>query len=512
MTERIGRRRATAALAVGLLVGVWSTVEALSAVKPGSPPAPVSATTVGDGVLIRFHRKVRGAPPPTAFILTVNGKTAAPAAVKTGTRAVRVSMPSAVYSDDLVRIRYVASRAAGALGLRGEDGSRVAGFVFETVNKGPAGCVDPLGTVTPATASEGPTDVSYFLPSVGRIGLAYVPVDFNDSRDGIAPGLRFTPPGPGAVPAVVAPILSDLSYGRLSAEVAPAIGVVRMSKDTGAYGLGVVPTWDDARPFLTEALEIATLGADFSRTDVVFVEMNGKRGTSLPSGPSGFEQNYVVMAPPGQGIVVDGREIRAVVFANGRSWGESLVPPLLRILGLPKLRDRQDQLGVWDSMVYVAPGQAPLFGWHRRKLGWLDPTQVRCVRAGRTELTLAPLSRSGGMKLVVVPVSRTAAVVVELRRREGQDAKNCRDGLLVTRLDTAIPIHDPLVTPPMRVVLTRPLPPVPVLPGSEAFQCGLGLLFAQVLDPTVTQVGSDGVTVTFVTENPDGSAVVRIER
>ena len=59
---------------------------------------------------------------------------------------------------------------------------------------------------------------------------------------------------------------------------------MRMSKESAAYRLGVVPSWEEARPFLSEAMAIASNSADFSRTDVVYVEEHPKRGTPVPSG------------------------------------------------------------------------------------------------------------------------------------------------------------------------------------------------------------------------------------
>jgi len=85
----------------------------------------------------------------------------------------------------------------------------------------------------------------------------------------------------------------------------------------------------------------------------------------------------------------------------------------------------------------------------------------------------------------------------------------CGEGLLISRVDTAIAVVDPLVTPPLRIVAIRP-PAAPSPIGSLTFGCQY--LYEQVVDATVPQASSDGVTVRLVHENPDGSAVVRIER
>jgi hypothetical protein len=69
-------------------------------------------------------------------------------------------------------------------------------------------------------------------------------------------------------------------------------------------------------------------------------------------------------------------------------------------------------------------------GWDRRKLGWLDPTQVRCLGRTTLDVTLAPLALSGGVKLVLARLSGTALLVLENRQRVGLDATQCKSGIL----------------------------------------------------------------------------------
>ena len=151
------------------------------------------------------------------------------------------------------------------------------------------------------------------------------------------------------------------------------------------------------------------------------MEEHPKRGTPVPSGQ--------IVAPPGKGIVVDGREIRAFVFLSTHRRTEVLVQPFLAVLGIPNLGSRADQVGAWDAAAVSAPGRVGLFAWHRRKLGWLDPSQVRCVRKDAAEIVLQPVTRSGGTKLVLAPIGLTTAIAVEVRRREGAEQDMCGGGV-----------------------------------------------------------------------------------
>ena len=82
-----------------------------------------------------------------------------------------------------------------------------------------------------------------------------------------------------------------------------------------------------------------------------------------------------------------------------------------------------------------------LSGWMRFVAGWLDDEKVYCQELStlkNTDVTLVPLSGSGnGVKMVVVPVSATKAVVIESRRETKFSCKmpSKRNGILVYTYD-----------------------------------------------------------------------------
>ena len=82
-----------------------------------------------------------------------------------------------------------------------------------------------------------------------------------------------------------------------------------------------------------------------------------------------------------------------------------------------------------------------LSGWVRFVAGWLDDEKVYCQELStlkNTDVTLVPLSGSGnGVKMVVVPVSATKAVVIESRRETKFSCKmpSKRNGILVYTYD-----------------------------------------------------------------------------
>ena len=82
-----------------------------------------------------------------------------------------------------------------------------------------------------------------------------------------------------------------------------------------------------------------------------------------------------------------------------------------------------------------------LSGWMRFVAGWLDDEKVYCQELStlkNTDVTLVPLSGSGnGVKMVVVRVSATKAVVIESRRETKFSCKvpSKRNGILVYTYD-----------------------------------------------------------------------------
>jgi hypothetical protein len=118
-------------------------------------------------------------------------------------------------------------------------------------------------------------------------------------------------------------------------------------------------------------------------------------------------------------VVADGREL---LHFGVSAHPEPRIPfvTVQRWLGLPELGVAQG----WNL-----PG---MLGWHRRKLGWIDPNQVRCLRDRPLETDLTPLALSGGTKLVVVPLGGARALVLENRQRVGLDVETqgCGKGVL----------------------------------------------------------------------------------
>ncbi len=106
-------------------------------------------------------------------------------------------------------------------------------------------------------------------------------------------------------------------------------------------------------------------------------------------------------------------------------------------------RDPNPFLGL-DLMSSQDGESRELSGWMRFVAGWLDDDKVYCQPSSsldRTEVSLIPISNSEvGLKMVVIPVSKTKAVVIESRRETKFSCTmpSKRNGVLVYTYDATL--------------------------------------------------------------------------
>ncbi|MEU6575828.1 M6 family metalloprotease domain-containing protein [Streptomyces sp. NPDC046805] len=244
------------------------------------------------------------------------------------------------------------------------------------------------------------------------------------------------------------------SYGRFTLRPHPLNHWIRMPRPSTSYA--IKRDWNAARrsTYLRDAFSVADKDVDFSRYDVVYFVAD-------PDAP-GVDSDATKVVNLDTPVHVDGKDVRRVVTVFEKHPPDRLVlaHETGHVFDLPDLYHRPvDGKGDWDT--YVGDwdlmgsqfGLAPdLFAWHKWKLGWLDPRQVRCVRGtGPTRLTLEPLAAgeehrgkgiSGdpsfglgdGVKLAVVRTGADSALAFEARGPAGNDRGVCRQGVLVYRV------------------------------------------------------------------------------
>ncbi|MFC7305357.1 M6 family metalloprotease domain-containing protein [Streptomyces monticola] len=233
------------------------------------------------------------------------------------------------------------------------------------------------------------------------------------------------------------------SYGRFVLKPHPQRDWIEMPEDSLSYE--IERDWDAAHrsAYLRDALKASDPSVDFSKYDIVYFVAD-------PDAP-GVDSDATKVVNFDRPLRADGTEVKRIVtvFEQHPPDRNVLAHETGHVFDLPDLYHRpQDGKGDWDT--YVGDwdvmgsqfGLAPdLFGWHKWKLGWLDPQQVHCVQGeGDGLVTLEPLSgtavagQSGGTRLAVVRTGRDSAIAIEARGAGGNDRATCTEGVLIYRV------------------------------------------------------------------------------
>ncbi|MEV7793188.1 M6 family metalloprotease domain-containing protein [Streptomyces sp. NPDC087512] len=291
--------------------------------------------------------------------------------------------------------------------------------------------------------SEGvPTSVGY-TRSTGTVRALNLMVDFSDA------------PGEGSAMDRYAEFFPQTrewfrtsSYGRLDYRPeTPVRDWLRMPKSFAEYGIERGAPFDPGyRELVKDLVSVADAKVDFKAYDLLNVLVTPN------AGPSALDTVLsVTFAGNAEAPVADGVPVANASFVYSRQddgsgtydkTGYRVLPHENgHVFGLPDLYTQEGggAVGHWDIMSEDWGANNDLLGWHKWKLGWLDPSQVHCAsQPGTTEYTLTPLARKGGDKLVVVPLDGKSGYAVELRTREGNDEAVCREGVLIYKVDADV--------------------------------------------------------------------------
>ncbi|MFE9772996.1 M6 family metalloprotease domain-containing protein [Streptomyces sp. NPDC005931] len=246
------------------------------------------------------------------------------------------------------------------------------------------------------------------------------------------------------------------SYGRFTLRPHTLQHWIPMPRPSTAYAMERDWTVTHRAAYLRDALAATDRHVDFSRYDIVYFVAD-------PDAP-GVDSDATKVVNLETPLRADGTDIRRVVTVFEEHPPDRLVlaHETGHVFDLPDLYHRpvdgrgdwDTHVGDWDLMGSQFALAPDLFGWHKWKLGWLEPRQVRCVRdAGPVRLTLEPLGAGPGTpvtgaagapsfglgrgtKLAVVRTGGDSVLAFEARGPVGNDASVCRQGVLVYRVSS----------------------------------------------------------------------------
>jgi M6 family metalloprotease-like protein len=343
--------------------------------------------------------------------------------------------------------------------------------------------------------------------STGTLDAVMLFVDFPDAAATETPDSVYNLLAPGAQT-----YFANESFGRLTLNVTEIPHWYRMSQPSTAYGFGRGTfTFAQHQAYIQEAVSHADPDVDFSKYQMVYV-VSTKNATAINYSPA-----FDAPRSPVDGIQADGNVIYAGatfgtdIYANAR-WGwHVLAHETGHTFGLPDYYDipgfdpanYQQQfhyVGGWSIMSWLEPG-GESFAWDKYRLGWIDPTQIRCLdAAGSITETVTPVERQGGLKLLVAQTGASTAYAVEVRSLSGGDSGLCRAGVLVYALDARVLSG----SGPLQVET-----PHPGADATKVQQCSI--LYDAPLQPGESWEDAS-VRVEVISGAADGSYSVRLTR
>ena len=274
----------------------------------------------------------------------------------------------------------------------------------------------------------GPTDLTTNLVATAPHNAVVLFMDFSDAPATETPdSLMNLVVRPGLT------LLNTISYGRAQLQVTAVPRWYRSLKPRAANEGGLV----------VHAMQRADADVDFSRYDVVYLFIPptaDEFSYSFDDGGTVFDG--VKVGQNGARFGRDARTYGAPVFAHETSHIFGL-PDLYRYAaagGSPYPDNVIRDVGSWTLMsnAYL---RVHTLAWEKRKLGFLDESQVDCLEGpGGVEAVLQPVEVPGGLKAIALPLDDSRALVIEVRRAaQGTGVNLCSRGVLIYEVDAAAP-------------------------------------------------------------------------
>ena len=275
---------------------------------------------------------------------------------------------------------------------------------------------------------------------LGDVTATVIMVDFADAPASMTPSEALARISPAQ------DVFKEMSYGKLSYNLKPQLKWYRMSKNSSEYVTGRW-SFNSHKAYITEAAKLSDADVDFSTTESLIILANPDAKGMGYSGPA-------FSAIQGNGITLDGKYISngatsAYDLNNWKSiWLNHEISHTMGLVDLyaystSNTANRYDGLRYTGEFSYMGlssydSNSPSLLAFERWNLGWIEDSQIECMKSSQLTKLISPVEITGGTKAIVIPISRTKAVVVESRRAIGIDKALKKSGALVYVVDSSI--------------------------------------------------------------------------
>jgi M6 family metalloprotease-like protein len=296
-------------------------------------------------------------------------------------------------------------------------------------------------------SSAGFPKASLRLPSVGTIRALIIPVSFTDLSSERVPAELFKTTAEG-----VRDFYFAQSYGALTFDFSITPNWVEMPVSVERYSSSQPDGWGwKVNDLLGDVLRLTADQITYGDYDVVYVlppetvaRTQFGNGPALPgihrttsgvftsASAGGWDMFYNNDGPGGNGI--SGGDWKWMAHETGHLFG----------LYDEDLEHKSQSLGEWGIMAASWSNYAIELGaWDRYLQGWLKEPQIACRQlaslsaAGETIKLDSLVGVTNGLKCIMVPISASKIMVIEVRVPKGLDAP-LNSGVLVYTVDMKV--------------------------------------------------------------------------
>lgn len=318
--------------------------------------------------------------------------------------------------------------------------------------------------VKPRNARAGPDGAPILLPSgfprvtpatqhLGTVTWALIPIDFPD----LSGDLNFESRVDGQMKSVT-DWFDTVSEGKLKVNWRVASKWVRLPKPTTEYVIPFSVNLRDSENGIKlwrDAMAAADPGFDFTNIQqVIFVLPKGQ--TFMKETSQGFPWDKAVIDLKTNEGSVAGFAVTGSDFDwPGRQYWPHWAHEFGHSISLAHIGSSRGDNPPFNPFDLMGGQEGPsreLNGWMRFLAGWLVDEKIYCKAATNLtdlKLTLAPLSdQKSGLKLAIIPVSQTKAVLVESRRfTKFSCGPKDRNGVLVYTYDARLSHGEDFLVP-----------------------------------------------------------------
>lgn len=303
--------------------------------------------------------------------------------------------------------------------------------------------------VQEASASRGMTGAGFpewdsLTPKVGKVKWALIPIDFSD-----LPGEKIFRPRFDGQMKLLSEWYTSVSGGKFNVEWVILDKWATLPGKSTDYviprSVNVSNAANGAKLFKA-AMTAADPFFDFTNIQTVnFVLPSGQ--TIIGESSQGFPWDQVVKEHYTNEGRISSYSMPGQFFDTpDRTYWSYWAHEFGHAIGLPHVGSSHEygDMQAWDLMGSQDGPARELSGWLRFLAGWLAANQIYCRDASTVNnlnVSLVPLSSADkGLKLAVLPISRTKALVIESRRdtKFSCQASSARNGVLVYLYDATL--------------------------------------------------------------------------